>query len=63
MREHDTKRLLSSMYVQQARILNEEGHRKAARELMVRALVMRLLPSIAPNPAMIPVRIRRRCAT
>lgn len=60
MSEHYSRRLLANMYMQQARMLHQDGHRKAARGLLVRALAILVLPGAAPQPALIPARERRR---
>ncbi|MEX1250825.1 MAG: hypothetical protein WEA77_06470 [Hyphomonas sp.] len=60
MSDNYSKRLLASMYMQQARMLYEDGHRKAARDLLVKAVAMRFLPGTSPQPALIPARARRR---
>ncbi|MEX1250344.1 MAG: hypothetical protein WEA77_04025 [Hyphomonas sp.] len=59
MSENYSKRLLASMYMQQARMLHEEGYRKAARDLLVKAVAMRFLPGTTLQPALTPARVRR----
>lgn len=60
MSEIYSRRLLASMYMHQARMLYEDGQRKAARGLLVKAMAMLVLPVAAPQPALIPVRAHRR---
>lgn len=52
MSEHYSRRLLASMCMQQARMLHQDGHRKAARGLLVKALAILVLPGAAPQPAL-----------
>lgn len=60
MRENYSRRLLARMYMQQARMLYEDGHKRAARGLLVKAMALLVLPAAAPQPALIPVRAHRR---
>lgn len=60
MSDNYSKRLLVSMFMQQARMLYEEGHRQAARDLLVKAVATPFLPGTSPQPALIPARARRR---
>jgi hypothetical protein len=60
MSDSYSRRLLANMYMQQARMLHEDGHRKAARGLLVKAMAMLILPGAASQPALIPARARRR---
>ncbi len=59
MSDNYSRRLLASMYMHQARMLYEDGHRKAAGGLLVKAWHA-LLPGAAQQPALIPARARRR---
>ncbi|WP_213270613.1 hypothetical protein [Hyphomonas sp.] len=49
MSEIYSRRLLASMYMHQARMLYEDGQRKAARGLLVKAMAMLVLPVAAPS--------------
>jgi hypothetical protein len=51
MSENYSSRLLASMYMQQARMLYKDGHRKTARGLLVKAMAMLVRPGAAPQPA------------
>lgn len=60
MREIYSRRLLASMYMQQARMLQKDGQRKAARGLLVKAMAILVQPAAPPQPELIPVRAHRR---
>ncbi len=55
-----SRRLLASMYMRQALMLHEDGHRKAARSLLIKAIAMLVRPGANPQLALIPVSALRR---